>query len=105
MKPGRAFLPAFPPSPALRSRAAFVPVVSHLRFALVPVLVHRLFSPCAPFGQFVQSYRRRVVVDGTTQESRRPKKLSLNVGQDRRPASEWMPCCIRREVRRGGPVA
>lgn len=105
MKPGRAFLSAVPVTSALRSCTAFVSVVSHFRFALVPVLVHRLVSPCAPVGQFVHSHRRLIVVESTTQESRRPKRLVLNVGQDRLAASKWMPCGIWREVRRGGHLA
>lgn len=105
MKPGRTLLSVVPVTSALRSCAAFISVVSHFRFALVPVHVHRLVSPCAPVGQFVQSCRRLVVVEGTTQEPRRAKGLTLSVGQDRRAASEWMPCGIRREVRGGGYLA
>ena len=33
------------------------------------------------------------------------KRVRKDEWQDRRPASEWMPCGIRREVRRGKPVA
>ena len=86
-----------PVSLTLRSRAAFVSDASHFCSARVPVLIHRLVSSCAAVGQFVE------LTDGPA-KSKRPKRLPLNVGQDRLAASEWMPCSIRREVRRVGRV-
>lgn len=105
MKPGRAFVCAVPVSSALRSCTAFVSDAFHFRFAFAPVLVHFLFSPCAPAGQFVQSPCGLAVVEGEVHESKRSKRLSLDVGQDRLAASKWMPCGIWREVRYAGRLA
>jgi hypothetical protein len=105
MKPARAFVSGVSVPFAFRPCAAFVSDAFHIRFALVPVLVHCSVSPCASFGHFVQSHDGVAVVEGETQEPKRSKRLSLNVGEDRRPASEWMPCGMRREVRHGEPVA
>lgn len=105
MNPARTSVPAVPGPLALRSCSAFVSDAFHVRFARVPVLVHFLFSLCAPASQFVQSTCGVAVVDGEEHAPERPKRLSLNVGQDRLAASKWMPCGIWREVRRGGHLA
>lgn len=98
MKPARAFCIGLPVSLALRSYAALVSDASHFRFAIVPVLVHRLVDPCAAVGRFVQS-------TDWPAHLKKPERLSLYVGQDRLAASKWIPCGIRREVRHGGRVA
>jgi hypothetical protein len=105
MKPARAFVSGVSVPLVFRPCAAFVSDASHIRFSVVPVLVHRLVSPCASFGHFVQSRYGLAVVEGERQESKRSKRLSLNVGQDRRPASERMPLGMRREVRHGESAA
>lgn len=106
MKPARIHPHGASASPGRRLGVAFGSDRVRLQVAFAPVLTHCLVGRCASSGRFIQCGDETAAGNLATSWRKSLKKPSLNVGQDRRAATKWMSCCVRRRwIRHGGLIA